>query len=113
MVGLNVGVAFLVVIPASMTVGLYCTRTKKIRWITVFAFLAFIAFFACMSMTTAQTRAEVWGFPVLMGTGLGMTLVALVAAGQLSAPPELIAAASGVMISVRSLGGTIGIAICE
>lgn len=113
MVGLNVGVVFMVVIPASMAVGLYSTRTKKIRWITVFAFLTFIAFFACMSTTNAGTRAAVWGYPALMGTGLGMTLVALLAAGQLSVPPELIAVASGIMISIRSLGGTIGIAICE
>ncbi|KAG6366957.1 hypothetical protein INS49_001138 [Diaporthe citri] len=77
----------------------------------VCAFLIFIIFFACMSTTNAHTRNEVWGFPVLMGAGLSMTLIALVAAGQLSVPPELIAVASGIMISMRSLGGTIGIAI--
>lgn len=93
-------------------VGLYCTKTKRVRWITVLAFLIFIAFFACMSTTNAHTRNAVWGYPVLMGTGLAMTLVALVSAGQLSVPPELIAVATGIMISVRSLGGTIGIAIC-
>lgn len=95
-----------------MVVGLYCTKKRKVRWITVLAFLLFIAFFACMSTTNAETRNEVWGYPVLMGTGLSMTLVALLSVGQLSAPPELIAVASGIMISVRSLGGTIGIAIC-
>lgn len=92
--------------------GLYCTKTKRVRWITVLAFLVFVAFFACMSTTNAHTRTAVWGYPVLMGTGLSMTLVALLAAGQLSVPPELIAVATGIMISVRSLGGTIGIAIC-
>ncbi|KAI3391206.1 hypothetical protein diail_7756 [Diaporthe ilicicola] len=110
-VGLNFGIVFLTYIPASMAVGLYCTKTKKVRWITVCAFLIFVIFFACMSTTNAHTRNEVWGFPVLMGTGLSMTLIALVAAGQLSVPPELIAVASGIMISMRSLGGTIGIAI--
>lgn len=112
-VGLNFGIVFLTYIPASMAVGLYCTKTKKVRWITVCAFLIFIIFFACMSTTNAHTRNEVWGFPVLMGAGLSMTLIALVAAGQLSVPPELIAVASGIMISMRSLGGTIGIAICK
>lgn len=111
--GLNFGVVFLTYIPASLVVGLYCTKTKKVRWITVLAFIIFIVFFACMSTTNAHTRNEVWGFPVLMGAGLSMTLIALVAAGQLSVPPDLIAVASGIMISMRSLGGTIGIAICK
>lgn len=110
-VGLNFGIVFLTYIPASLVVGLYCTKTKKVRWITVLAFIIFIIFFACMSTTNAHTRNEVWGFPVLMGAGLSMTLIALVAAGQLSVPPDLIAVASGIMISMRSLGGTIGIAI--
>ncbi|KAL1847651.1 hypothetical protein Daus18300_013884 [Diaporthe australafricana] len=110
-VGLNFGIVFLTYIPASLAVGLYCTKTKKVRWITVCAFLIFVIFFACMSTTNVHTRNEVWGFPVLMGTGLSMTLIALVAAGQLSVPPDLIAVASGIMISMRSLGGTIGIAI--
>lgn len=73
----------------------------------------FIAFFACMSTTNANTRNNVWGYPVLMGIGLSMTLVALIAAGQLSVPPDLIAVATGIMISMRSLVGTIGIAICR
>lgn len=50
---------------------------------------------------------------MFMGFGLGMTLVLLVTVAQLSTPPELIATASGLIISVRSLGGTIGIAICK
>lgn len=112
-VGLNFGIAYLVVIPASMVAGLYCTKTKRVRWITVLTFLIFIAFFACMSTTNAETRKEVWGYPVLLGIGLGMTLVTLIAAGQLSIPPDLIAVATGIMISTRSLGGTIGIAICQ
>ncbi|KAJ4393675.1 hypothetical protein N0V93_002890 [Gnomoniopsis smithogilvyi] len=112
-VGLNYGIVYLVVIPASLVTGLYCTKTKKLRWITVLAFLIFIAFFACLSATKASTRNAVWGYPVLMGIGLSMTLVTLVAAGQLSVPPDLIAVATGIMISMRSLGGTIGIVICK
>ncbi|EQL02614.1 hypothetical protein OCS_01677 [Ophiocordyceps sinensis CO18] len=40
-----------------------------------------------------------------------MTLTTLVTTAQVSTPPQLIAIASGLVISVRSLGGTIGIAI--
>lgn len=91
--------------------GVYCAITRKVRWITVLAFLIFIAFFAAMSTTDRTTSTPVIGYPVLMGFALGMTLTTLVTVAQLSTPPELIAIASGLIISVRSLGGTIGIAI--
>lgn len=100
-------------IPASIVTGLYCTITKKVRWITVFSFLIFVAFFACMATTDQGSATHVWGFPVLLGSALGMTLIALVTVAQLSTPPELISVASGLLISIRSLGGTIGIAICK
>jgi MFS family permease len=91
--------------------GWYCAKTRKIRWITVLAFLIFVVFFACMANTDRTTNTPVWGYPVLLGIALGMTLTTLVTAAQLCTPPELIAVASGLIISVRSLGGTIGIAI--
>jgi hypothetical protein len=92
---------------------LYCGITKKIRWVTFIAFCIFIIFFSCMASTNKDSSKEVWGYPILMGSALGMTLVAIVTAAQLSIPPELISIASGLLISVRSLGGTIGIAICK
>ena len=95
---------------ASLT-GWYCARTKKVRWITVLAFLIFVAFFATQANTNRSSNSVVWGTPILLGAALGMTLTTLVTAAQLSTPPELIAVASGLIISVRSLGGTVGIAI--
>ena len=91
--------------------GLYCAIERKVRWITVLAFVIFIAFFACMASSNRHTDNPVWGYPVLLGFALGMTLTTLVTVAQLSTPPELIAIASGLIISVRSLGGTVGIAI--
>ncbi|OHF03928.1 PEP5 protein [Colletotrichum orchidophilum] len=91
--------------------GWYCAITKRVRWITVLAFLIFVAFFACMATTNRDTSNPVWGYPILLGIALGMTLPTLVTAAQLSIPPELISVASGLIISVRSLGGTIGITI--
>lgn len=93
--------------------GYYCAMTKKVRWATVLAFVIFVAFFACMAKSDLDTDRPVWGYPVLLGVALGMTLTTLVTAAQLSTPPELISVASGLIISIRSLGGTIGIAICE
>jgi len=50
---------------------------------------------------------------VLLGTALGLSLVSLITAAQLSTPPELIAITSGLVIGIRSLGGSVGLAICE
>jgi ABC-type iron transport system FetAB permease component len=97
---------------ASLT-GLYCAVTRKVRWITVLAFAIFVAFFAAMSRTDQSTDTPVWGYPVLLGFALGMTLTTLVTVAQLCTPPELISIASGLIISVRSLGGTIGISIYQ
>ncbi|KAM5348893.1 hypothetical protein ACJ41O_008716 [Fusarium nematophilum] len=104
-------IAFMATIPASVVTGLYCTVTKKVRWVTVLSFIIFVAFFACMATTDEGSGDSVWGYPVLLGWALGMTLITLVTVAQLSTPPELISIASGLVISVRSLGGTVGIAI--
>lgn len=112
---LLVGTRYSIMLIASMVgaavTGFYCAATSKVRWVTVFAFAIFVAFFAAMATTNRHTDTPVWGYPVLLGVALGMTLTTLITVGQLSTPPELIAIASGLIISVRSLGGTIGIAI--
>lgn len=107
------GVAFVAAIVAAALTGFYTTVTKQVRWPTVFAFLVFVVFFACMATATPYTSTQVWGYPVFVGWGLGMTITTLLTAAQLSIPHELIAVASGIMISFRSLGGTIGISICK
>lgn len=99
-------------VSAALT-GLYCAIVRKVRWATFTAFVIFIIFFACMATTNRDTNTPVWGYPIFLGAALGMTLTTLVTVAQLSIPPELIAVASGLIISVRSLGGTIGITICE
>lgn len=66
-----------------------------------------------MATATPSSSTPVWGYPVFVGWALGMTITSLMTAAQLSIPHELIALASGIMISFRSLGGTIGISICE
>ncbi|KAF6826676.1 siderophore iron transporter [Colletotrichum plurivorum] len=95
----------------SLICGWYCAVTRRLRWLTVGAFLVFVVFFACMATTNRGSSDPVWFYPVLLGFALGMTLTTLITAAQLCIPPELIAIASGLIISVRSLGGTIGIAI--
>jgi hypothetical protein len=116
---LLVGVRYSIVLVAScagaFVTGWYCAAARRIRWVTVAAFVVFLIFFVCMATSNASAASgrAVWFFPVLMGTALGMTLTSLITAAQLSTPPELIAVASGLIISVRSLGGTVALAICK
>ncbi|KJZ75161.1 hypothetical protein HIM_05355 [Hirsutella minnesotensis 3608] len=111
LVGTRYSIMLICSMIGAVLTGLYCDITRKLRWVTVLAFLIFVSFFACMSTANRETNNAVWGYPVLLGFALGMTLTTLVTAAQLSIPPQLISVASGLIISVRSLGGTIGIAI--
>lgn len=110
-VGARYSVMLVCAMLSAALTGAYCALVRKVRWITVLAFVIFVAFFACMATTDRHTNTAVYGYPVLLGFALGMTLTTLVTVAQLCTPPSLIAAASGIIISARSLGGTIGIAI--
>jgi hypothetical protein len=91
--------------------GYYCSRTKTVRLPAVLSFTLLLAF--CITMATATTGSNkaVWGYPIILGAGLGICLNIIMTAAQFGTPPELIAAASGLMIGVRSLGGSVGLAI--
>lgn len=104
---------FLVSIVVSVLTGLYISIARELRWITVLAFLIFTSFFGAMASTDRSSGTLVWGLPVLLGVALGITLNSLVTVAQLSTPPQLISTATGLLISVRSLGGTVGIAIYQ
>jgi MFS family permease len=111
-VGIRYGINFIVYAIASMLAGAFCSSTKNVRYPTVVSFVFMIIFFICMATANPSTSNPVWGYPVFLGLGLGICLCALVTAAQLSTPPELIATTSGLMISVRSFGGSVGLAIC-
>ncbi|KAK3324879.1 major facilitator superfamily domain-containing protein [Apodospora peruviana] len=110
-VSLRYSVTMLVSIFSATGAGLYCAATKKVRWITVSSFVIFVIFFACMATSGVSSEKEVWGYPVFLGIALGLSLVSLITAAQLSTPPELIAITSGLVIGIRSLGGSVGLAI--
>ncbi|KAK3350586.1 major facilitator superfamily domain-containing protein [Neurospora tetraspora] len=111
LVSTRYSIAMFVSLFSAVATGMYCAHYKRVRWITVASFCIFVAFFACMSTSGVGTNNEVWGYPVLLGTALGMSLCVLVTVAQLSTPPELIAIASGLVIGLRSLGGSVGLAI--
>lgn len=111
LVGARYSLMLVCAVIGAVLTGWYCAYVRKVRWVTVLAFVIFVAFFACMATTDRGSNQAIYGYPVLLGFGLGMTLTTLVTVAQLCTPPHLIAVASGIIISVRSLGGTIGIAI--
>ena len=90
---------------------MYCSRAKRVKFPAAFGFALFLAYSIAMATATPGSNSAVWGYPVLFGAGLGICLNTLVTTAQLCTPPELIATASGLMISVRSLGGSIALAV--
>ena len=77
-------------------------------------FLGLILFFILAATSTTRTpQANFWGYMVLLGGGLGFLLTTLVVAAQFSTPPELIATTSGLVLAIRSLGGSTGLVIYE
>lgn len=53
----------------------------------------------------------IWGYTVLAGLGLGFGLVIVVTTGQMSTPPGLIATTSGLILTSRSLGGSVALPV--
>jgi hypothetical protein len=114
MVSVHYSIVFITDIVASVLAGIYCSVNKSIRLPAACAFVLFLIFNILMANIHVQTSSNnIWGYPVFLGVGLGMCLSSLLAVAQLSTPPHLIATASGLMISVRSLGGAVGLAIYE
>lgn len=62
-------------------------------------------------MSKETTSSQIWTFPIFLGLGLGICLPSLVTAAHFATPQELVAIASGLMISLRSLGGSVGLAV--
>ncbi|KAK5049568.1 hypothetical protein LTR84_004497 [Exophiala bonariae] len=90
---------------------IYCYKTRRVRVLAMSGFACFLTGNICMATLGLGSAKAAWGYPVFFGAGLAICITVLLTAAQLSAPPELIAITSGLMISVRSLGGAVGLAI--
>ncbi len=108
---LRYSITFILFALFALTAGAYCSTYKIVRIPTTAAFITFTIFFVLMATSSPTTSQQVWGYPVFLGFELGVCLCTLVTAAQLCIPPELISLASGLMIGVRSFGGSIGLAI--
>jgi hypothetical protein len=105
-------VGWAVEIIATFTCGFYCSRTKTLRTPLVVAFTFFTIFCALMaSLKPSTPDANIVGYIVFFGIAIGMALNTLVVMAQLSTPRELISITTGLIIGVRSVGGTVGLSI--
>lgn len=92
--------------------GVLITYTKLVREPLVFGFVALLAYNACMnSITPSSGTGPFWGFAVLGSIGQGFALTTVTIVAQMSAPPELISVATGLIIATRSVGATVALAV--
>jgi hypothetical protein len=96
---------------STLLTGAYCTRFRDLRYPMMVGFALFCVFMVCMATADLDSGTAFWGYPVLFGFGLGILLNTIMTTAQLGTPPELIASASGLIISTRSVGGSIALAI--
>lgn len=109
--GAYFSLGFLVMILATNLTGVYCSRTKTVRLPLVLSFVSFTIFCAAMASVNPSMRRNALGYTPFFGLALGTALNAIVTVAQLSTPPDLISITTGLMISTRSVGGTVGLAI--
>lgn len=106
----SLGFAMLVL--TTQIAGIYCSKTKTIRGALVLAFLSFAIYCALMAaLKTSYSAAHLLGYVLFFGIGIGISLNALTATAQLSTPKELISISTGLVIGVRSVGGTVGLSV--
>ncbi|KAF5254478.1 hypothetical protein FANTH_736 [Fusarium anthophilum] len=96
---------------SSVIGGLYSTKARRVRPPLIAGMALFVIYFACMATLKPGQLAEMWGYTVLAGFGLGFGLVIAVTTGQISTPPGLIATTSGLILTSRSLGGSVALPV--
>ena len=65
----------------------------------------------CRGIDRGGNKISNTPYIIFYGVGLGVCLVTFVTAAQFSTPPELISITSGIVLTIRSLGGSVGLAI--
>lgn len=111
--GLPFAVTFLAAAVFAYLAGLFSSKRRVLRTPIGVGFVLLLVFFICMAATTTKTSldAAFYGLGVVLGVGIGIILPLVMVAAQLSTTPQLISSASALVITVRSLGGTVGLAV--
>lgn len=103
---------FLILVPVAPLMGWYVTKTKDLKWPLCAGFLLFGAGTVMLAMSGLNSAVAVAANGVA-GLGFCAPLILLMSVVQLSTPPLFIGVASALVISVRTLGGSVGYAIAE
>lgn len=110
--GLHFGMAFLSAMLFAFLAGIYSSKRKALGMPLVVGFVFLLIFNVCLAATAGYNPGKAfWAFGVILGMGLGIILPLTMVVAQLCTPPSLISSASALIIAVRSLGGTVGLAI--
>jgi MFS family permease len=111
--GLPFAVTFLAGVVVAWLAGIYSTKFKALRLPIIVGYLCLTSFFAAMAGTYTQRNldASFYGLGVILGFGTGIILPIVMVAAQLATNAALISTASALVIAIRSLGGTVGLAI--
>ena len=110
--GLHFVVVFATGMAAAFAIGLIASRWKVVKIPMAIGFLLLLGFNIGMATVEPSTpHAAFWGITCLAGLGLGTILPFLIATAQMSTPPKLIAITTGLLTAVRSVGGSVGLAI--
>lgn len=105
-------VAFAFLLFAAFAVGAWIYYTRRVRIQAMVSFVGFLIFFILMATLHANEKeSHFWGFICFYGLGLGACVITLYTTAQLSTPPELISLTSGLLGSIRSVGGSVGVAV--
>ena len=113
---LKAGLTFLPMSLVSMVVAPIAGRMSD-RFGGKYILVAGLTFFAAgmglvvMVISLNATQATFWGPAALAGLGLGMTFAPLTTVAMRNVKPQMAGAASGVLNTVRQVGGAIGSAV--
>jgi MFS family permease len=111
-IGAQYSMAFVALGISAIVSGIWCSMRKALRFPVILAFGFKILFMILMATVSKSTpQALIWIYPIFLGLGLGVCMPALITVAHFATPRELIAITSGLMISIRSLGRSIGLAV--
>ncbi|KAF5723642.1 drug facilitator PEP5 [Fusarium mundagurra] len=108
----NFAIMFITAAAFSPVFGLWSAKYKTLRPPLVFGSVFLLAFFILLATSKIDTpRYAFWIYPILPGLALPSIVPLTMVSAQFATTPELIALTSALMTSIRSLGGSIGLAI--
>lgn len=111
--GLHYGVMFLSAMVFALLGGLYSAKRKSVKSVACLGMTLMTVFMVCMAATARPSTPDVayWILAIVLGAGIGFILPTIMVIAQLSTPLELIAETSALVLSIRSIGATVGLAI--